>query len=178
MPEPVAAAGAMARVPDARAAAWRRILIALFLAGYFAVAAVEVERGDVRPGWQALLAVTLLWGQLAAGMRRREESGHGWSPMTGRARVAEVVVLAVVVVCWVLTVVNGEVRLAVRGGVVVCLGYAVYGVVQLGRALRGPRPLPRGRVPLSGAVRAGTVGIGVVVLFLIVSVIPGGESDA
>lgn len=153
---------------DRRALAWLQIANSVIVAVYLtAFAWVAQNAGSLVP--QVLLFTFLTWSQLATGMAQR--SGMQWR-MT-RARwpivVGAAVVLVVALVVFWFAIWDRDVPLAVMliPGALVVTGLGGYGVVQLLRAPKVPRPAQPVLVPLPRSTRGGTILLGVAIGILI-----------
>lgn len=159
------------RAVDRRALAWLQIANAAVTAVYLTVFAWVLESaGSLVP--QVILFTFLVWSQIASGMAQR--NGMQWRMTRSRwplvaagaaALCAALVVFGFAVVDRTLplfvTFVPGAIVLVVLGG---------YGIVQLLRASRDPRPPRPARSRLPRGVRIGTtllgVALGVLILLL------------
>lgn len=149
------------RAVDRRALAWLQIanaaVTAVYLTGF---AWVPESAGSMVP--QVILFTFLMWSQIASGMAQR--NGMQWRMTRSQwpliAVVATALIAALVVFGFavfdralppVVTFIPGVIVLVALGG---------YGIFQLLRASRDPRPARSARHPLPRGVRIGTILLG------------------
>lgn len=146
---------------DRRLLARLQILNAAVMAVCLTVFAVVLGRGD-NAASQAVLFAFLIWGQLASGMAQRSGmqwrmSRSRWPLVAGASALLAIAVFVLGVAVWVD---DAAWFVAFVPGTLVLVGFGGYGVLQLARAWRDPKPRPEPRRRLTGMVRAGTILVG------------------